>query len=91
MIYNAMLSIWGNSVKPDNMAMIWIANTLHFCGILWVANIFGTISSIFSTHNIRDVKTDARMELVNSNMRYLKLPELIQKDIREFMNLTSNS
>ena len=31
------------------------------------------------------------MELVHSNMRYLKLPEEIQTEIREFMNLTSNS
>jgi len=70
---------------------MWMSNVLIVSGVLWVANIYGTISSLLASTNIRDVKTDARMELVNSNMRYLKLPEGIQTDIREFMNLTSNS
>jgi hypothetical protein len=77
MFYNAMLQIWGNSVKPDNMALMWTSNFLLVLGILWVANVFGTITSILASTNIRDKKTDVRLELVNSNMRYLKLPEII--------------
>ena len=72
-----MLQLWGNSVKPDNMALMWMSNFLLVCGILWVANVFGTITSILASTNIRDKKTDVRLELVNSNMRYLKLPEMI--------------
>lgn len=72
--------------------MLWISNVLLVTGILWIANIFGTISSLYQiTTNFKEQKKDARLEMVNANMKALRVPEALQEEIREFMNLAQNS
>lgn len=55
------------------------------------ANIFGTFSSMYSGTNVRAQKFQEKIDMVNTNMKTMRLPEQIQTEIREFMFTTQNS
>lgn len=52
------------------------------------ANVMATITDIMSTMGIRGTKFQETIDMVNTNMKDLKLPEEMQKEIREFMFTT---
>lgn len=52
-IYNSMLVLTGNDIKPPNMSMMWLGITFLIGGLLTSANIFGTFSSMYAGTNVR--------------------------------------
>lgn len=81
----------GNDIKPPNMSMMWLGITFLIGGLLTSANIFGTFSSMYAGTNVRAQKFQEKIDMVNTNMKTMRLPELIQTEIREFMFTTQNS
>ena len=90
-IYNAILQLCGNDISPPNIYMIWTGIFSLITGALMNANIFGTITSIFQSMNRRAQKFQEQIDMVNTNMKNMKLPEDIQTEIREFMFTTQNT
>ena len=52
------------------------------------ANVMATITDIMSAMGIRSTKFQETIDMVNTNMKDLRLPEDSQKEIREFMFTT---
>lgn len=70
------------------MSMLWLGICFLIGGLLTSANIFGTFSSMYSGTNVRAQKFQEKIDMVNTNMKTMKLPEGIQTEIREFMFTT---
>jgi hypothetical protein len=52
-IYNSMLVLTGNDIKPPNMSMMWLGITFLIGGLLTSANIFGTFTRMYAGTNVR--------------------------------------
>lgn len=87
-IYNAMLQLTGNDIAPVNDLLIISGITHLVCGALVNANVFGTLSSIFSTINRKAQKFQEAIDQANTNMKNMRIPENLQQEIREYMMMT---
>jgi len=61
---------------------------LLICGALMNANIFGTIANIFQSINRKAQRFQEQIDVANTSMKNMKLPEPLQGSIREFMMFT---
>ena len=84
-IYNAILQLCGNDIGPPNFTMIWVGIISLVMGAFMNANILGTIASVFQQMNHSSQKFHDRLDMVNTAMKNLKLPEEIQKSVRDFL------
>jgi regulator of protease activity HflC (stomatin/prohibitin superfamily) len=57
-------------------------------GALVNANIFGTIAVIAQTINRKAQRFQEQIDVANTSMKNMKLPESLQNSIREFMMFT---
>ena len=89
--YNALLAMLGNEIYPTSLLMFWYANFALLLGALINANIFGTIVVIVQTFNRRQQILQDRMDVANTSMKNMKLPEELQNSVREFMMTTQNN
>ena len=87
-VYNALLQLFGNDIGPPNIPMIWFGALCLICGMVMEANVMATITDIMSAMGIRSTKFQETIDMVNTNMKDLRLPEDTQKEIREFMFTT---
>ena len=55
------------------------------------ANIFGEMASIFQSINRKSQKFQEQLDIANTNMKHLRLPDKLQNNIRDFMMTTQNS
>jgi hypothetical protein len=55
------------------------------------ANIFGSISVIAQMMNRKGQRFQEQIDIANTSMKNMKLPEQLQNSIREFMMLTQSS
>jgi len=65
-----------------------LATVLLICGALMNANIFGTIANIFQSINRKAQRFQEQIDVANTSMKNMKLPEPLQGSIREFMMFT---
>ena len=70
---------------------IAIASFLTVVGALILANIFGTMTVVFTTLNRKAEKLQMKLDTANSSMLNMKLPADIQEEIRTFMLQTQSN
>ena len=64
---------------------------LLVCGALMNANIFGTIANIFQSINRKAQRFQIQIDVANTSMKNMKLPEHLQNSIRDFMMFTQSN
>jgi hypothetical protein len=73
--YNAILQLCGNDINPTNDVLIITGILLLIIGALMNANIFGTMASIFQSINRKSQRFQEQIDLANTSMKNMKLPE----------------
>ena len=68
--------------------MLWFGIFSLICGMVMEANVMATITDIMSVMGSRNTKFQETIDMVNTNMKDMRLPEETQKEIREFMFTT---
>ena len=72
-----MLQLTGNDIAPVNDLLI-IAGIIHLVGGALVnANVFGTLSSIFSTLNRKAQKFQEQIDQANTTMKNMRIPSYL--------------
>ena len=62
-----------------------MVDILSITGALYTANIFGTITVVVSTLNRSSQKFQEKIDVANTSMRNMKLPEDLQDEVKQFM------
>ena len=86
--YNAILVLTGNDIGPKSIYLLIMDIIMLITGALFNANIFGTISSIYSSINRKQVLFQEKLDMANTSMQNMKLPQDIQDVIRDYMMRT---
>jgi hypothetical protein len=86
--YSSILIMTGNDIGPTSRKLFYINVLMLICGALMNANIFGTIANIFSNINRRARRFQEQIDVANTSMKNMKLPQSLQGSIREFMMFT---
>lgn len=89
--YNSILSLTGNDIYPRTFLQFIVASILLICGALINANIFGTIAVIAATFNRKAQRFQEQIDVSNTSMKNMKLPENLQNSVREFMLSTQSN
>lgn len=84
--YVAIVALTGNDIYPIGNGLFIIASTLIVCGALMNANLFGSISVIFQQMNRKRQRLQEQIDIANTSMMNMKLPENLQNQVRQFMN-----
>jgi len=86
-----MLVLMGNDIGPESTPHYIAAYFLLIIGAFFNAHIFGTIAMIVSQFNRKAQRIQEKIDLSNTSMKNMKLPEELQDRISEFMLSTSNN
>ena len=79
------MALSGNEVDPESNLHIAIASVITVVGALLMANIFGTMTVVFTTLNRKSEKLQEKLDTANGSMMNMKLPNDLQDEIRIFM------
>mmetsp|Transcript_11975 Transcript_11975/g.18493 ORF Transcript_11975/g.18493 Transcript_11975/m.18493 type:complete len:179 (-) Transcript_11975:428-964(-) len=90
-LYTAVMVLTGNEINPRSELHIGVSSLLTVVGSLVIANIFGTMAVVFTTLNRRSQKLQEKIDMANTSMLNMKLPDFLQEDIRQFMYQTQNN
>ena len=69
--------------------MLWSGIFSLICGMVMEANVMATITDIMSVMGSRNTKFQETIDMVNTNMKDMRLPEETQKEIRELVDKNS--
>ena len=89
--YYSILSLTGNDIYPRSTYQVILSCCLLISGALINANIFGTIAVILQMFNIKSQRLQEQIDLANTSMKNMKMPERLQENIREFMMSTQSN
>ena len=81
-LYAAVLVLTGNEIEPRDDLQIAVASILTILGALIIANIFGTFAVVVTSLNRKNSKFQEKIDTANSSMLNMKIPELLQEEIR---------
>jgi len=90
-LYASILVLTGNEINPVSDLQIAVASILTILGALIIANIFGTFAVVVTSLNRKNSKFQDKIDTANSSMLNMKIPELLQDEIRQFMVATENN
>lgn len=76
--YYAILTMVGNELAPQNNLQTIFSSLIIITGAVVSAFIFGNMAALMATMNKKSNKFDEQLDLVNSTMRSMKLPEEMQ-------------
>jgi len=60
-------------------------------GALINANIFGTIAVLANTFSRKSQRFQEQIDVANTSMKNMKLPDVLQSNVREFMTQTQSN
>jgi len=81
----------GNEINPTNHIELIFSSILFIFGALINANIFGTIAVIVTSLNRKAQRFQEKIDVANTSMKNMKLPENLQTHVREFMLSTQSN
>lgn len=83
--YYAILTMVGNEIAPRTTTQTLVSSLIIITGAIVSAFIFGNMAALMATMNKKSTHFDEQLDLVNSTMRQMKLPEEIQDHVLKFM------
>jgi flagellar motor component MotA len=83
--YYAILLIVGGEICPISITQTVIASLVIIIGSIVTAFIFGNMAAIMATINKKDSHFTETMDLVQTIMRTMKLPEKIQNQVITYL------
>jgi len=87
-LYMSVMMLSGNEINPETDLHIAVASVLTLIGALMIANIFGTMTVVFTSLNRKDQQLSDCIDLANASMRNMKLPDFLMEDVRHFLMQT---
>lgn len=75
--YYSILTMVGNEIGPRNAYQTFASSLIIITGAIVSAFIFGNMAALMATMNKKSTHFDEQLDLVNSTMRQMKLPEKI--------------
>jgi len=90
-IYTSVMALSGNEINPVSNLHIGVASFFTVVGALIMANIFGTLTVVFTTLNRKSEKLQEMLDRADSSMINMRLSPALQNEIRGFMLKTQNN
>ena len=87
-IYHSVLIFSGGDVAPRGNFQLFFLTALLLASAIINANIFGNIAVILEQMNHKSTIFQDKMESATSTMENIDLPNLLQKDIQEYLTYT---
>jgi len=89
--YHAVLLLCGNDVYPRGNTQVALAAIFNICGALINANIFGNIAVLVSAINRKASRFQEQIDIANTAMKNMKLPEDIQRKVQDYLMYTQST
>lgn len=81
----------GNDIRAPNYTLVLVHCILLIFGALMSGNVLGTVASIFGQMNRKQLKFQSKLDLANTSMMNMKIPEEIQSVVRDFFNSSEST
>ena len=86
-VYHSILMLTGNDIGPrGNLQTMFICATL-MGGAIVNANLFGELAVIVTTLNLKSSRFQDKLDVANSAMKNMKLPEKTQSSIVKYLSM----
>lgn len=89
-IYHAVLLLTGNDIGPRGWFQVAFTAFFITMGALINANMFGQLAVIVSTINRKTTQFHDKIDISNTAMKNLGVPEQLQKRVISFLTYTQN-
>lgn len=83
--YYAILLIVGNESAPQTTYQTIFSSLVVIMGAIVTAFIFGNMAALMATINKKDSQFQEQLDLVQTTMRSIKLPEAIQDQVIKYL------
>lgn len=89
--YNSVFFLVGGEVLPRTAIQAGLAGFLMLSGAIITAVMFGDMALLMSSLNMRTTKFQENQNAVNTAMKNMRLPELLQQTISDYLIYTEAS
>lgn len=90
-LYTSVLALCGNDIYPQTQIQYLVSSCILILGALFNAYMFGTIAVILQTFNRKSQRFVEQVDIANTSMKNMHLPEDIQCQVREFLTRTQSN
>ena len=90
-LYYSVLFLAGNDLLPQGTVQILFATIAIFAAAIINANIFGNIAVLLQQINRKNANFQEKLELANTTMKNLRIPERLQKTIQQYLTSTEST
>eukprot|EP00347_Sterkiella_histriomuscorum_P022573 403337973 len=90
-LYTSLLILYGGDLFPRGNLQLGFLSLAFILSALINANILGTIAVIIQTLNRRASRFQEQIDIANTAMKNMKLPEDLQRKVQDFMMYTQSN
>lgn len=88
-LYHSVLVLTGNEVGPRDSLQLLVISLFITIGAIINANLFGEFAVLISALNRKATKFQEKIDIANTAMKNMKLPERIQAKVIGFLRYTN--
>ena len=90
-LYHAVLMLGGNDVGPRDAFQTTFVTFMLIMAAIINANIFGNMAVLIQSLNRKATTFQEKMEYASETMKNLRIPELIQDDVKTYLTYTQTT